>query len=251
MYAQAVGQQCLLVTIPPSVSSPPTVLPAAAEYKGCRATKATRLHFFIKSQSAFNQRLARSFLEPTGHSRINHHHALVDPFLLVMYRVASKHEAKLLLRINGHIHDSIPPPAPITAVFWSPKGNLIIRAKKAISNDLHTLLMKTVMLLCGGDNGFNILDRPALLLLKIKGVPTRNNHGNPLDPEQVLLELFDNLHLEKASFWHTLRFITYKGTPPGCFNMLLFSIVDSPDFASGKSLVDTMVSLFSHFFEIQ
>ena len=190
-------------------------------------------------------------MEPTGRNRINHRHALVDSFILAMYKVANKRQAKLLPKLNGHVHNSTPPPAPIQAIFWSPKGNLIVRTKQVISDGLRTLLLATVTFLCGGDDGFEVLDRPALSLLKIKGVPTRDDQGNPLDPEQVMMELFDDPRVANASFWHTPRFVTYKGTPPGRFGTLFFSLVDSPDFALGKSLLDTRVGLFGRSFTVQ
>ena len=65
------------------------------------------------------------------------------------------------------------------------------------------------------------------------------------------MELFDDLRICDASFWHTPRFVTYKGTPPGRFGMLFFSLVDSPDFALGKSLLDTRVGLFGRSFTVQ
>ena len=108
-----------------------------------------------------------------------------------------------------------------------------------------------VAFLCRGDDGFEILDRPALSLLKIRGVPTKDGQGCPLDLEQVLLELFDDPCLEGATFWHTPRFVTYKGAPPGRLGTLFFSLVDSSDFALGKSLLNTAVHLFGQSFQIQ
>ena len=251
-YAQAVQQQRPLASLPPPIATPShAVSPAIAGYKGSKATKANELHFHVRSRPAFNQRLARSFLEPSGHNQINHRHALADLFILAMYRVVNKRQAKLLPKLNRHIHNGAPPPAPIQAVFWSPKGNLIVRTKQAISDGLRTLLLSTVASLCGGDDGFEVLDRPALSLLKIKGVPTKDDRGDPLDPEQVLLELFDDPRIANASFWHTPRFVTYKGAPPGSLGTLFFSLVDSPDFPLGKSLLNTKVSLFGRSFLIQ
>ena len=175
-YAQAVQRRHPLASLPPPVAtSSYAVSPATAGYKGSRATKANKLHFHIRSRPAFNQKLSRSFLEPSGHNWINHRHALADLFILAMYRVANKCQVKLLPKLNGHIHDGTPPPAPIQAVFLSPKGNLIVRTKQAISNGLRTLILATIAFLCGGNDGFEVLDRPALSLLKIKGVPTKDD----------------------------------------------------------------------------
>ena len=251
-YAQAVQRRHPPASLPPLVPVPSHVVsPAAAGYKGSKATKANELHFYIRSRPAFNQRLSHSFLEPTGRNRINHRHALADSFILAMYKVANKRQVKLLPKLNGYVHKGTPPPAPIQAVFWSPKGNLIVRTKQVISDDLRTLLLTTVTFLCGGDDGFEVLDRPALSLLKIKGVPTRDDQDIPLDPERVMIELFDDPRIADASFWHTPRFVTYKGTPPGRFGTIFLSFVDSPDFALGKSLIDTRVGLFGQSFTVQ
>ena len=80
-YAQAVQRQHPPASLPPPIFAPShAVSPAIAGYKGSRATKANELHFFVRSWHAFNQRLTRSFLEPTGCNRINHCHTFVTPF---------------------------------------------------------------------------------------------------------------------------------------------------------------------------
>ena len=148
-YAQAVQRQHSPAIFSPPSLAPPAVSPASTGFKGSRATKATELHFYIRLQPVFNQRLARSFLEPMGCNRINHHHTLADSFILAMYRVVNKRGVKLLPKLNGHVHNGAPPPAPIQAVFWSPKGNLTMWTKKAITDNLQTLLLAMVTFLCG------------------------------------------------------------------------------------------------------
>jgi hypothetical protein len=88
-------------------------------------------------------------------------------------------------------------------------------------------------------------------MLKLTSFPTTLTGGQPTDPEQILMDLFDDPQLKLANFWHTPRFVTYKGAPPGSTGTVFFSIIDTPDHALGRSLVNTSAHVYDHPFMIQ
>ena len=169
--------------------------------------------------------------------KLNHRHALLDAFVNAV-------SAKITNKTHSYFLDN-----RIEATFWSPRGNLIIRTKRTPSVQLHGLLLDTIEMLCNGKK-FIVLTRPTLSLLKLCKVPTRNLDGSAVDPELIASELFHDSRITSASFWHLPRFVSYKGSPPGRTATLFFSLVDSPQYALGRSLINTTVSIFSTDFKI-
>ncbi|KAF8626871.1 hypothetical protein AX14_011420 [Amanita brunnescens Koide BX004] len=155
----------------------------------------------------------------------------------------------LALKINRKTH-SFFLDNRIEATFWSPRGNLIIRTKRTPSVQLQTLLLDTLEMICGGKH-FVILTRPTLSLLKIRNVPTRNPDGSPVDSDFLTSSLFHDARLTKASFWHLPRFVSFKGAPLGRTATVFFSLVDSHQYALGRSIVDTIVTINDTNFKIQ
>ena len=105
-------------------------------------------------------------------------------------------------------------------------------------------------MICGGKH-FVVLTRPTISLLKIRNVPTRNLDGSPVDTGSLTSELFHDARLTKASFWHTPRFVSFKGAPLGRTATVFFSLVDSPQYALGCSIVDTIVTISNANYKIQ
>ena len=81
-------------------------------------------------------------------------------------------------------------------------------------------------------------------MLRITDFPTTLTDSQPANPEHILMDLFDDPHLKLASFWHTPRFITFKGMKPGTTGTIFFSVVDTPDHALGCSLVNSSVNIY-------
>ena len=75
--------------------------------------------------------------------------------------------------------------------------------------------------------------------------------GPGLDSAALLMDLFDDPRLKLASFWHTPRFVTFKGMKPGATGTIFFSVVDSPDHALGHSLVNSSVNIYDHPFTLR
>ncbi|KAF8667460.1 hypothetical protein AX14_006340 [Amanita brunnescens Koide BX004] len=205
---------------------------AHSPFKGRRATKPNELHVQLQSRAAFNNAL----LEYSS-LKLNHRHALLDAFVNAV-------SAKITGKTRSYFLDN-----HIEATFWSPRGNLIIRTKRAPSVQLHGLLLDTIEMLCGGKK-FVVLTRPTLSLLKLCKVPTRYSDGSVVDAELIASELFHDSRITNASFWHLPRFVSYKGSPPGRTATLFFSLVDSPQYALGRSLVNTTVSIFGTDFKV-
>ena len=66
---------------------------------------------------------------------------------------------------------------------------------------------------------------------------------SPIDLNQLSLELLDHLQLRNAAFWHTPRFISFKGTPIGRRATLSFSVVDSPSYDFGRAIIGSHVNI--------
>ena len=196
-----------------------------SSFKGRRATKPTELHIQLQSRAAFNSELLKyTFL------KINHCHALLDAFVNAVSTKTNKKTHSFFLDNR------------IDSAFWSPRGNLIIRTKRAPSVQLQTLLLDTVEMLCGGRK-FIVLSRPTLSLLKLHNVPTCNSNGSAVDLDLLTAELFQDARITKASFWHLPRFVTFKGAPLGRKATVFFSLVDTPQYALGCSLIDSTISI--------
>ena len=105
-------------------------------------------------------------------------------------------------------------------------------------------------MICSGKY-FVVLTRPTLSLLKICNIPTHNSDSSPVDIDTLTAELFHDPRLMKASFWHLPHFISFKGVPLGWTAMLFFSLVDSPQYTLGCSLVDTPITISNTSFKIQ
>ena len=88
-------------------------------------------------------------------------------------------------------------------------------------------------------------------MLRITDFPTTLTNGQAADPERILMDLFDDPRLKLASFWHTPRFVTFKGIKPGATGTVFFSVVDSPDHALGRSLVNSSVDIYDHPFTLR
>ena len=88
----------------------------------------------------------------------------------------------------------------LDAVFWSPRGSLILRAKPTSPDWMKQLVIRAMTNLCDGKDGFHLLERPPLSLLKITGLATTGEHRVPLNPDQILMEFFDDPPLADATF---------------------------------------------------
>ena len=214
---------------PDSATHPNTPLP----FKGRRATKLNELHIQLHSRAEFNL----SMLKYTD-LKLNHRHALHTAFVNAVSIKINKKTHSFFL--DNHIE----------ATFWSPRGNLIIRTRRTPSVQLQTLLLDTLEMICGGKH-FIILTRPTLSLLKIRNVPTRNPDGSAVDTDTLTAELFHDARLTKASFWHLPCFVSFKGAPLGRTATVFFSLVDSPQYALGRSIVDTVTTISGINFKIQ
>ncbi|KAF8644457.1 hypothetical protein AX14_009410 [Amanita brunnescens Koide BX004] len=170
--------------------------------------------------------------------KLNHRHALHTAFVNAV-------STKINMKTHSFFLDN-----RIEATFWSPRGNLIIRTKRTPSVQLLTLLLDTLEMICGGKH-FVVLTRPTLSLLKIRNVPTFNSDGSPVNTDLLTSELFHDTRLTKASFWHTPRFVSFKGAPLGRTATVFFSLVDSPQYALGRSIVDTVITINNANFKIQ
>ena len=83
-----------------------------------------------------------------------------------------------------------------------------------------------------------------------EAMATRHSDGSAVDAELIASELFHDPRITNASFWHMPRFVSYKGSPPGRTATLFFSFVDSSQYALGRSLINTTVSIFGTDFKI-
>ncbi|KAF8707303.1 hypothetical protein AX14_013651 [Amanita brunnescens Koide BX004] len=203
-----------------------------SSFKGRRATKPNELHIQLQSRAAFNSKLLKyTFL------KINHRHALLDAFVNAV-------STKINKKTHAFFLDN-----RINSAFWSPRGNLIIRTKRAPSVQLQTLLLDTVEMLCGGRK-FVVLSRPTLSLLKLHNIPTCNSDGSAVDLDLLTAELFQDARITKASFWHLPRFVSFKGTPLGRKATVFFSLVDTPQYALGHSLINSTVSISDIDYEV-
>ncbi|KAF8693223.1 hypothetical protein AX14_002283 [Amanita brunnescens Koide BX004] len=164
-------------------------------------------------------------------------------------------------------------PAPITAISPNTSGKKsfaqaakasapqpIDKAEKATASlltqlyapviQLQTLLLDTIEMICGGRD-FVVLARPTLSLLKLHNIPTRNPDGSPVDLDLLTAELFHDKRITKASFWHLPQFVSFKGTPLGQTATVFFSLIDTPQYALGRSLCNTAVNIFGLDFQVQ
>jgi hypothetical protein len=237
---------------PHTTATPPTTVPiitaapsSSLPFKGRRGTKASEIHLQLSSRADFNDKLHTMYGQP-----IIHRHALKDAFTGALNRTFELRCRRTHKGKHGSLRE-IFRNNPIDAVFWSPQGNLIVRAKKAINPVLLELITFTIQHITGRNDSFVILHCPPLLMLKLTSFPTTLTGGQPTDPEQILMDLFDDPRLKLASFWHTLRSVTYKGAPPGTMGTVFFSVIDSPNHTLGRSLVNTPVNIYDHPFMIQ
>ena len=170
--------------------------------------------------------------------KLNHHHALLTAFVNAV-------STKINKKTHSFFLDNC-----IEATFWSPRGNLIIRTKRTPSVQLQTLLLDTLEMICGGKH-FVVLTRPTLSLMKIRNVPTRNLDGSPIDTDSLTAALFHDARLTKASFWHLPHFVSFKGVPLGRTATVFFSLVDSPHYALGRFIVNTITTINDVHYKIQ
>ena len=229
-------------SIPTSTIPLPTSEPA---FKGRRGTKPSELHLQFVSRTDFVNKLQAKY-----DGKINHRHALKDAFIKILNRV-SERLCKRTSKPNKIAVRDILRNNYIDAIFWSPRGNLIIRAKRAIGPVSLEVITATITYISGREDSFVILHRPPLSMLRITDFPTTLSDGQAADPERILMDLFDDPRLKLASFWHTPRFVTFKGMKPGVTGTLFFSVVDSPDHALGRSLVNSSVNVYDHQFTLR
>ena len=126
--------------------------------------------------------------------------------------------------------------------FWSPHGNLIVRFLKAPSAPLLSFLLDTLETICSL-NSSTVINRPAISMLKVLNFPTRSANGSTIDLEQVALDILDAPGLNKAKFWHTPWFVSFKGAPISRKATLFFSFADSPQYATSHSIVGNEISI--------
>ena len=221
----------------PCAPTPPVVLlacpsgastgsPHVPPFCGRRGTKPNELHFQFKSRAEFNTRLARFF----ENNVISHRHALLDALVSAMCTLITD-EMKPVFADNK-----------LRAAFWSPCGNLIVCLLKAPSAPLLSFLLDTFETICGS-NSFTVINHPAISMLKVLNFPTRSANGSTVDLEQVALDILDAPGLNKAKFWHTPRFVSFKGAPIGRKATLFFSFADSPQYATSRSIVGSDISI--------
>ena len=187
--------------------------------------------------TTFQKKKKKNMLKYTD-LKLNHRHALLTAFINAV-------STKINKKTHSFFLDN-----RIEATFWSPRGNLIIRTKRTPSVQLQTLLLDTLEMICGGKH-FVVLTRPTISLLKIRNVPTRNFDGSPVDTDSLTSELFHDTRLTKASFWHMPRFVSFKGAPLGRTATVFFSLVDSPQYTLGRSIVNTIVTINNANYKIQ
>ena len=118
-----------------------------------------------------------------------------------MFKLANMRERYILSRDVA---------SPFEAAFWTPHGNLLVCTKKTPTDHEQKLIFKALTLLCNGADNFCLINRPSLSLLKINGLATTDPSGHVLDPDTLLMELFDDQQLKDTTFWHAPHFITYK-----------------------------------------
>ena len=231
---------------PPVHSCPPTA--PVTDFKGRRATRLSELHFQLASRSTFNLNLSKINFD----SWHDHRHSLVTTFGHALCQMTVDGYSNPLVRraYSRGLKSLTDDPLKrvlLDAVFWSPKGNLIVRTKHIkVSDDAKRLIIDTVSRLAGGPSSFILLERPPLSLLKITGFPTNDVSGSPVNTDDILADMFSDPRLTNASFWHTPRFVTYKGAPVGNYGTLFFSVTDSANFDIGRSLVDTRINVLGH-----
>ena len=88
-----------------------------------------------------------------------------------------------------------------------------------------------------------MLSRPTLSLLKLHNVPTCNSDGSAVNLNLLTAELFQDTRITKASFWHLPRFVTFKGAPLGHKATVFLSLINTPQYALGCSLIDSSISI--------
>jgi hypothetical protein len=229
----------------PYVPTPPVALsarpsgasmgpPQVSPFCGCRGTKPNELHVQFKSRAEFNTKLARFF----ENNIIAHRHALLDALVSAMCTLITD-ETKLVFADNK-----------LRAAFWSPRGNLIVRFLKAPSAPLLSFFLDTLENICGSKS-FTVINRQAISMLKVVNFPTQSTNGSAIDLEQVALDILNTPGLDKAKFWHTPRFVSFKGAPIGRKATLFFSFADSPQYATGRSLVGTEISTGGLLFKVE
>ena len=82
-------------------------------------------------------------------------------------------------------------------------------------------------------------------------MPTRSPDGASADLQQITLDLLSIPELRDASFWHTPRFVSFKGAPIGRDATLFFSITDSPQYTVGRSIVGSTVQINGRSFKVE
>ena len=226
----------LNASAPQSIPTHPVALltPSTPPFHGRRGTKPNELHIQFKSCAEFNTKLMW-FHE---NNVISHCHALLDALFSAISLFVTDETVPLF---NGN---------KLRAAFWSPRGNLIVRFLKTPSPDLISFFLDSLTAVCGAKD-FTILNRPALSFLKITKMPTRSPDGASADLQQIALDLLSIPELHDASFWHTPRFVSFKGAPIGQDATLFFSITDSPQYTMGRSIVGLTVQINGRSFKVK
>ncbi|KAF8643444.1 hypothetical protein AX14_009554 [Amanita brunnescens Koide BX004] len=176
-------------------------------FRGRRGTKPNELHVQFKSRAEFNTKLMRFY----ENNVISHRHALLDALVSALFSQIND-ETKAIFAGNK-----------LRAAFWSPRGNLIMRFLRAPSPGLLELFLNTLKSICGAQD-FTILNRPTVSPLKLSKVLTHNHDDSPIDMQQLALDLLSIPQLNNAAFWHTPRFVSFKGAPIGRSSFFFFFI---------------------------
>ena len=166
--------QSTQIPLPTSTTPLPT---SESAFKGRRGTKPSELHLQFVSRTDFVNKLQAKY-----DGKINHRHALKDAFIKILNRV-SERLCKRTSKPNKIAVRDILRNNYIDAIFWSPRGNLIIRAKRAIDPISLEVITATVTHISGREDSFVILHRPPLSMLRITDFPTTLTDGQAADPE--------------------------------------------------------------------
>ena len=114
-----------------------------------------------------------------------------------MFKLANARERRILSKDFA---------SPFETAFWTPRGNLLVHTKKTPTDHEQKLIFKALMLLCDGADNFCLINRPSLSLLKINGLATTDPSGQALDPDTLLMELFNDQQLKDATVMVTDHF---------------------------------------------
>ncbi|KAF8667182.1 hypothetical protein AX14_006376 [Amanita brunnescens Koide BX004] len=220
-----------LLTPPPSVS---TGNAPATTFRGRHGMKPSELHIQFKSRAEFNTKLMRFF----DNNTISHRHSLLNALISA---VCTRIDEESSLLFSGN---------RLRAAFWTPRGNLLIRFLKAPSPSLLAFMLDTLEMVCGAKD-FVILNCPAVSAFKLSNVPTHARNGSPTDLNQLALGLLDHPQLRNVAFWHTPRFVSFKGAPIGQRATLFFSVADSPSYELGRAIIGSHVNIGNFQFTVE